>query len=260
MMTMSNKKTASRYFDSVAEDYGENYLSPRGKYPTLLIRRLRMLNMMPEEPGTALDAGCGPGMLLSDFILNGHRAIGFDISPQMIHAARENNELFTGERCDMLLNDLEQIPLRDGSVDVFTAAGVLEYLPRDNQALSEVSRILRPGGVAIITVTNATTPLWVAETLLKILGVWGVVYTRIKRGESFPAARVHVPSRFSREASLHGLKEVHREYFHFTPLPFPLDNVFKEYSIKKGLEMERLSKTRWGFLGRGCILKYVKAA
>ena len=260
-MTMTNKETATRFFDSVAENYlGENYLSLAGKYPTLMIRHLRMLNMMPEVTGTALDAGCGSGVFLRDLTLNGHRAIGFDISPQMIQAAKMDNGLSPGRRCDMLLSDLEQIPLRDGSVDVFTAAGVIEYLPRDSQALSEVSRILKLGGVAIITLTNATTPLWVAETILKKLGVWGAVYTHIKKGESFPAARVHVPNRFSREASLHGLKEAHREYFHFTPLPFPLDNVFKEYSIKKGLEMERLSKTRWGFLGRGCILKYVKAA
>jgi ubiquinone/menaquinone biosynthesis C-methylase UbiE len=260
-MTMNNKETASRFFDSVADSYlGENYLSLAGKYPTLMIRHLRILNLIPEETGTVLDAGCGSGALLHDLTLNGHRAIGFDISPQMIQAARGDNVLSPRKRCDMLLNDLEQMPLRDGSVDVFTAAGVIEYLPRDSQALSEVSRILKPGGVAIITLTNATTPLWLAETILKKLGVWGAIYTRLKRGESFPEARVHVPNRFSWLASLQGLKEVHREYFHFTPLPFPLDNVFKEPSIKKGLEMERLSKTRWGFLGRGCILKYVKAA
>jgi ubiquinone/menaquinone biosynthesis C-methylase UbiE len=260
-MTVTNKEIASRFFDSVAKSYlGENYLSLVGKYPTLMIRRLRILNMLPEEDGTALDAGCGSGILLNDLARNGYRAIGFDISPRMIQAARAGGGLPPVGRCDMLLNDLEQIPLRGGSVDVFTAAGVMEYLPRDSQALSEVSRILRPGGVAIITLTNATTPLWLVETALKKLGVWGAVYTRLKRGESFPVARVHVPNRFSRLASLHGLKEVHREYFHFTPLPFPLDNVFKEQSIRRGLEMERLSTTRWGFLGRGCILKYVKAA
>jgi hypothetical protein len=100
----------------------------------------------------------------------------------------------------------------------------------------------------------------VIETILKQLGFWGLVYTLIKGGKRFPHTRVHVPTWFSKKAAKYGLNEVHKEFFHFTPLPFPLDNVFKGYSIKKGLEMERLSETRWGFLGRGCILKYVKAA
>lgn len=252
-----NKESTGRYFDSRAPNYLEENYGETQKYPTLQIRHRHLLEMAGKGGGFALDAGCGSGALLIDISAGGRLTLGFDIAPKMLGAARWAFRDGTGEEALLSLNDLEAMPYRDDSFDLVTCAGVVEYLDDDEAALEEISRVLRRGGTALISVTNASTPLWITETVLKLLGAWRQVYSSIKGGEPFPRARVHVPSRFSWKASRYGLREVDRVYFHFSPLPFPLDNVFMRLCREPGLRMERYSRSMWGFLGRGCILKFV---
>jgi SAM-dependent methyltransferase len=48
--------------------------------------------------------------------------------------------------------DLQGLPFEDGSYDFVFASHVLEHVPDDARALSEIRRILRPGGIAILPV------------------------------------------------------------------------------------------------------------
>ena len=254
----NNKETAEMYFSSRAPSYLKEYYGNLGeKYPALLVRHRYIMEMIGETGGLALDAGCGSGALLTDLHSCGIQGLGFDLSPEMLNAARENSVKDSGEKVPLVLCDLESIPFRDSFFDLITCAGVIEYLGNDDAAMEEVSRVLMKGGAALISVTNAATPLWLAETVLKIVGVWGYIHSFLTGGKLFPNTRVHVPDRFSKKAVLHGLNEIDRAYFHFSPLPFPLDCVFKGFSRDWGLKMEALSRSPWRFLGRGCVLKFI---
>lgn len=216
--------------------------------------------MRGDNEGPALDIGCGSGAMLLDLASRGVTAVGFDISPLMLRAADNLFRAHNGGGADLSLGDVESIPYGDGTFSLVVCSGVIEYLRRDDAALREISRVLRAGGHAIITVTNSTTPFWALETLMKRLGVWGQAVSWAKGGEPFPRTRVHSPSSLSRKAEQLGLEETDRAYFHFAPLPFPLDMVFVNASRRAGLKMESLSRTRLGFLGHGCVLKYRKSA
>jgi SAM-dependent methyltransferase len=62
------------------------------------------------------------------------------------------SDLSQGSHRGDLVLDLEQIDLPDHSIDVLLTAHVLEHVPDLERALSEVRRILRPGGHALIQV------------------------------------------------------------------------------------------------------------
>jgi SAM-dependent methyltransferase len=99
------------------------------------------------ESLVVLDVGCSSGYLLKQIHQTFPKAalIGSDyILPPLIKLAEQMPEL------PILQFDLRRCPLPDACVDVVTALNVLEHIDRDEDALTEVFRILRPGGLAHI--------------------------------------------------------------------------------------------------------------
>ena len=257
----SEKRIVVDYFDEQSPlYYFENYRKIDEKYPVLYLRQKYILKMLSNHRGgRVLDVGCGSGAMLLELHERGYEVFGADLSSSMIRNVRELFTAFCAPSPILAVADLEHIPFTDEFFDIIICAGVIEYLERDENALKELSRVLKPGGLAFITVTNALAPFWLLETAGRLLGVWNRMVSLVKRGISFPEARPHVPRALSRQASNSQLIEVDRAYFHFSPFPFPLETVFPILSRTVGLRMEAFSKTKLGFLGRGCIFKMVKA-
>jgi len=253
------KETATRYFDEVAPVYfDENYTKTNEKYPILYLRQKYILDMIDGSRGKALDVGCGSGAMLVDLTKRGFEAFGVDISANMLKSARELSSKLGLREPPSLVADIENLPFAKGSFDLIICAGVVEYLTRDDRALSEISRVLRSDGTAFITVTNALTPYFFLETVAKISSIWPKMISLANGGVPFPRARVHAPFSLVNMAAKTGLEEVDRAYFDFTPFPFPLGVNFPNLRKSLGLKMEKLSKTRLGFIARGCIIKFAK--
>src|SRR3954452_10652495 len=53
---------------------------------------------------------------------------------------------------NVLQGRAEELPVEDGSVDIAIASDVIEHVPDDHVAMAEIARVLRPGGLALITV------------------------------------------------------------------------------------------------------------
>ncbi len=101
-----------------------------------------------------LDVGTGPGYLAlaaSRLVAPGGAAVGIDASPEMIDRART---LATRGRSDVeyLAATAESLPFDDDTFDVVVSRLVFHHLPGDvkKQALSEIARVLRPGGRLLI--------------------------------------------------------------------------------------------------------------
>ena len=95
--------------------------------------------------GRVVDVGSGTGTLLRSFGRLADEAIGVESDPVPLLMSRARGLDVREARADGL-------PFADASVDVLTAFDVLEHLPDDLAAAREFRRILRPGGVAVVSV------------------------------------------------------------------------------------------------------------
>jgi ubiquinone/menaquinone biosynthesis C-methylase UbiE len=105
---------------------------------------------LPED-GTGLrllDSGCGTGHHMVPLRERGYEVAGVDASKEMLEHARINNP-----ESLILEADVEEIPLPDASFDIILSVEVLRHLPRSAQTIAEMSRLLKPGGFALVTAT-----------------------------------------------------------------------------------------------------------
>lgn len=103
-----------------------------------------------------LDVGCGTGYTLSRLPAE-TRATGIDISPTSVALARER-----APRASIVQGSAVALPFGDGAFDACIALDVLEHLDDDAGAARELRRVVRPGGVVLITVP-ALKILWHAH-------------------------------------------------------------------------------------------------
>jgi len=109
------------------------------------------LGLRPTD--TVLDAGCGTGLQLGALLEQAGRVIGVDHSPASIERARARTRDVAGGRLELLAADLRELPLETASVDRVISNGVLQHIPTEAfrlQALRELHRVLRPGGVLVV--------------------------------------------------------------------------------------------------------------
>jgi len=99
-----------------------------------------------------MDIGCGTGMLLEDLEKIGF-ATGLDFSMVALEYCRNRDIKNLGRA------DVRNIPIRSNSVDVITALDLIEHIEDDHGLMDEFFRILKPGGIAIMTVP-AHKKLW----------------------------------------------------------------------------------------------------
>ncbi|MEO5910068.1 MAG: arsenite methyltransferase [Pelobium sp.] len=96
-----------------------------------------------------LDLGAGAG---NDCFVARHetgtegKVIGVDFTPAMIEKARLNAEKLGFHNLEFRQGDIENLPLTSNSVDVVVSNCVLNLVPDKNKAISEIQRVLKPGG------------------------------------------------------------------------------------------------------------------
>ncbi|MGF1511654.1 MAG: class I SAM-dependent methyltransferase [Myxococcota bacterium] len=116
-----------------------------------------------------LDAGCGYGFHLLRLADHGLRVTGIDFSETALENARKNLERFQlQDRVELRQGNLLELPFEDASFDHVNCWGVLMHIPELEKALSELSRVLKPGGRIAIGENNARSLHVVAwERLLR---------------------------------------------------------------------------------------------
>jgi ubiquinone/menaquinone biosynthesis C-methylase UbiE len=104
-------------------------------------------NLQPGE--TVLDLGSGGGL---DCFLAARQVgptgyvIGVDMTPEMLTLARATAERMGIENVSFRQGYIEQIPVEDGVVDVIISNCVINLSPDKRRVLSEMKRVLKPGG------------------------------------------------------------------------------------------------------------------
>jgi SAM-dependent methyltransferase len=103
-------------------------------------------------PGTlagkrVLEVGCGRGVGMEILLQLGAAAVvGFDLDPAMV-ALAEQRLARHGEQARVFVGDAAGIAAPDADFDVVVDYGIIHHIPPWTQALGEIARVLRPGGI-----------------------------------------------------------------------------------------------------------------
>jgi SAM-dependent methyltransferase len=100
-----------------------------------------------------LDVGCGPGFYSMLFGSKGYAVTGIDYSDKMVEVARKNAE-DRGVDARFMVMDAQNLEFPDDSFDLVLSRDVFWCLEHPERAYSEILRVLRPGGMAIVSDGN----------------------------------------------------------------------------------------------------------
>jgi SAM-dependent methyltransferase len=117
----------------------------------LLARELSRLG----RPGRAADIGAAGGGNTRVFMQHGWHAVALDHSLTAVEVARDRG-------IPAAQMDARRLPISSGSLDLLTAFDVLEHIDEDYLVAAEITRVLRPGGTALIAVP-CDMALWSAH-------------------------------------------------------------------------------------------------
>lgn len=106
--------------------------------------------MMPLAPGaTVLEVGCGRGagaqLIINKFQPSKLHILDLDL--KMIQMAKRFLAAMPPNKVKMYVGDSIQLPFKTGAMDVIFGFGFLHHVPDWRQALSEVARVLKSGGI-----------------------------------------------------------------------------------------------------------------
>lgn len=175
----------------------------RREYDHMFLAQPLMDKIQPVKSPLMLDVATGTGRLPLAMLRHAHfqgRIVGVDLSRRMLgYAARK----FDDPRVTLLCAPAERLPFADGTFDIVTCLEALEFMERPHAVVTEMIRVLRPGGV-LLTSNRLRTRLMPGKTFadddiaallqksgmgqVEILG-WQADYDLVwgdKKGESAP--------------------------------------------------------------------------
>ncbi len=120
-------------------------------------RAQRLVDWLELRDGELVfDCGCGMGFYLMALgKLRNLRLVGLDGDMERLHWAQREDV-----PAKLLSGDILKLPFPDARFDKILMSEVLEHLTDDRQALREIYRVLKPGGVLALSVPHANYPFW----------------------------------------------------------------------------------------------------
>jgi len=143
MLNLTEKET---FYDRFAQEFD----SKMNMYDTR--KRLSVVfdELLPEDLAgkKLLDGGCGTGWFSQKAVQRGAETYSMDVGDNLLEKVKSkcNSHLVVGSILD--------IPFQDNFFDVIVSSEVIEHTPFPLKAIEEFARVLKPGGVIVVTTPN----------------------------------------------------------------------------------------------------------
>jgi len=138
------QEKSKRYFDAVAGRLGKKYCPGRSWEA---VGRL-LLALAPRQ--VYADLGAGEGLISQLLAARAKKVIAVDHSPRMVEVGRDLAKRSGLKNLEYRQGDMEQPPIRPGSVDVAILSQALHHAVHPPRALEAAWKILRPGGTLLV--------------------------------------------------------------------------------------------------------------
>lgn len=170
---------SKRHFDAQAAEYDQRdtvYYSREGKVSC----RDMVAQLASVDYDSLLDVGCGTGFLID--LLSKQRParyVGLDLSEKMLEVAR--GKAIAG--ATFVVGTADRLPFDDNSFDVVTCSQSFHHYPYPDKAMAEVYRVLKPGGLYILSDTGiGGVGGWIDNHILFKLSTTGDCHTTNRKG------------------------------------------------------------------------------
>jgi SAM-dependent methyltransferase len=182
-----------------------------------------------------LELGCGAGTYVRLLAKRGHSVIGLDYSLPSLGRAVAADLARAGS---YVAGDASRLPFRDGSFKAVTCIGVLQTLEGHEATLSEIARVLEPGGVAVVETLNPWNFLAATRRLNGF----------VKRAPT----RLHYlsPRSLQRTMTSCGLAAVRRHSILLPPRSLPgLERTFTQSWLMRSMELTPVAPQAYWLVG-----------
>lgn len=167
-------------------------------------------------PGSkVIDIGAGQGRHSYEMFRRGADVIAFDQSEsdmadvgEMFDAMMAEGQVPASAKARAEVGDALRLPYADDSFDVVLMSEILEHIPTDDAAISEMARILKPGGLAAVTV-----PRYWPE---KVCWALSDEYHEVEGGH----VRIYKASELARKLRARGLEVTNTDHAHALHAPY----------------------------------------
>ncbi len=149
--------TVKAHFDRYAQRWSDLYHQPQIANDMVLLNRkdtaVAFLCQYLKPGSKILDAGCGAGVVSMDVVQKGFFVHGMDLSKKMLELCERNfsqSSIPPSKYC-FTLGNVTDIDFPESSFDGILALGFLEYQEDESKALDSFQKLLRPGGILVLS-------------------------------------------------------------------------------------------------------------
>lgn len=251
--------TVQGYFDARANarTWQSLYDGPVTERTYNFATRRAAVRRMLAQVGPArrvLDVGCGSGDYAPMAHERGAWYCGLDFSAAMARAARARLAAMKG-RSSVLVASGEAMPFPDGAFDGALAIGYLEYFDDPSAALSELQRVVRPGGVLVLQ--SYQREFWGRIERVTI-DLFRPLLRRLLRRRAVqpPVDRLYTQRQLDRLLDGYGFERLAYAFNNFYVFPSPLRRVLPRWYMRVSEALGRGDGHRWRWLAVNYIGVY----
>lgn len=145
-----------RYYD----DFSRRYDTGRGEGYHALIDELEsgLVREHLVDTSRVLEVGCGTGLILNRLIGDRRHIVGVDLSMAMLQKAKDRAS-------HLAQSDAVNLPFKDETFDVVCSFKVLAHVPLISEALAEMSRVVKRGGLLVVEFYNPISLRFVSKKI-----------------------------------------------------------------------------------------------